>query len=75
MPKLLLAASAAFLFAASVPVFAQPPLEVRLHETHVNCDRGDRAACVRFGILLGEHPERLAEWRRAHAEWFWWDRH
>jgi hypothetical protein len=73
MQKLLLAASAAFLFASSAPAFADE-LEVRLHEMHTNCERGDRGACVRFGIALGQHPERLEAWRRGHADWFWWDR-
>ena len=73
MPKLLLAVSTALLLASATPAFAQSELDIRLHETHVNCDRGDRAACVRFGIILGAHPEKLAEWRRTHAEWFWWD--
>jgi hypothetical protein len=41
---------------------------------HQLCDKGDRKACVRFGILLGKNEQRHADWRRAHAEWFWWER-
>jgi len=41
---------------------------------HQLCDRGDRKACVRFGMILGRMQERHAEWRRVHPEWFWWER-
>ncbi len=41
---------------------------------HQLCDKGDRRACVRFGILIGENRERRDEWRRAHPEWWWWER-
>ena len=41
---------------------------------HQLCERGDRKACVRFGIILGRMQERHAEWRRAHPDWFWWER-
>lgn len=41
---------------------------------HQMCERGDRKACVRFGILLGRMQERHAEWRRMHPDWFWWER-
>jgi len=35
------------------------------------CEKGDRRACVRFGILFGQNH---ADWRRAHADWWWWER-
>jgi hypothetical protein len=41
---------------------------------HQMCERGDRRACVRFGIMLGENRARHAEWRRLHANWWWWER-
>jgi len=41
---------------------------------HQLCDRGDRRACVKFGMILGRMQERHAEWRRLHPEWFWWER-
>jgi hypothetical protein len=47
--------------------------EAELVGLHQLCDKGDRKACVRFGMLLGEAKERHADWRRAHAEWFWWE--
>jgi hypothetical protein len=71
MSKLLLCASAALLLFA-IPAKAQD-LEV-LHAYHVACDHGDRKACVRFGIMLGENKERHEEWRRTHPEYFWFER-
>ena len=41
---------------------------------HQLCDHGDRKACVRFGMMLGENKERHAEWRKAHPEFWWWER-
>ncbi len=48
--------------------------EERMRRLHFECERGDRRACVNFGILIGENRERHAEWRRAHPEWWWWER-
>ena len=39
----------------------------RLHE---RCDDGDRHACIRFGVLIGQHRERVAQWRRSHPDFF-----
>ena len=47
--------------------------EAELVGLHKLCDHGDRKACVRFGMLLGEAKERHADWHRAHAEWWWWE--
>jgi hypothetical protein len=62
--------------AATVPTAAraQNNVEAEIIGFHQLCDKGDRRACVRFGILIGENHQRHADWRRAHAEWFWWDR-
>jgi hypothetical protein len=48
--------------------------EAEIRGLHQLCEKGDRRACVRFGMILGEMRERHGEWRRAHAEWFWWER-
>lgn len=40
----------------------------------VACDDGDRRACVRLGIIIGEHRERRDEWRREHPEVFFYER-
>jgi hypothetical protein len=42
----------------------------RLMELREGCDAGDRRACVRLGILIGEHRERREAWRREHPEVF-----
>lgn len=47
--------------------------EAELVGLHQLCDKGDRRACVRFGMMLGEAKERHTEWRKAHAEWWWWE--
>jgi hypothetical protein len=77
--KLLLAASAVFLAAAGSvpmisPVHAQDARQAELLGYHVACDRGDRKACVRFGMMLGEMKERHVEWRKSHPEFWWWER-
>jgi hypothetical protein len=53
---------------------AQNVREAELIGFHQLCEKGDRRACVRFGIMIGENRERHAEWRRLHHEWFWWER-
>ena len=59
--------------ASSVPVRAQEG-QAELIGLHQLCDRGDRKACVKFGMMLGRAQERHAEWRRVHPEWFFWER-
>jgi hypothetical protein len=46
----------------------------RLSAFNLACERGDRRACVRFGILIGENRERSIEWRRERPDFFWWER-
>jgi hypothetical protein len=38
------------------------------------CEDGDRRACVRLGILIGENRERRAGWRRDHPDVFFYER-
>jgi hypothetical protein len=38
------------------------------------CEGGDRGACVRLGIIIGENRERRAAWRREHPELFFYER-
>ena len=49
-------------------------MQAELLGLHQLCDRGDRKACVKFGMILGRAQERHAELRRVHPEWFWWER-
>lgn len=56
---------------------ARADMEAREAEAlglHQLCDKGDRRACVKFGIILGENAQRHADWRKRHAEWWWWER-
>jgi hypothetical protein len=46
----------------------------RMFELRSACEDGERRACVRLGIIIGENRERRAEWRHEHPELFWWDR-
>ncbi len=59
--------------ASPAPARAQSDVQAELLGFHQLCDRGDRKACVRFGMILGRMQERHAEWRRLHPEWFWWE--
>jgi hypothetical protein len=56
------------------PALAQSNVEAEILGFHQLCDKGDRRACVRFGILIGQNQQRHADWRRAHADWWWWEK-
>jgi hypothetical protein len=56
------------------PVMVRDELRDRMLEYRQGCDEGDRRACVRLGILIGEHRERRAAWRREHPEVFFYER-
>jgi hypothetical protein len=68
--------------AAAAPVAAPAPprrvrrdeLRDRMLELREGCDEGDRRACVRLGIIIGENRERRASWRREHPEVFFYER-
>jgi hypothetical protein len=49
-------------------------LQARMYELRGACEAGDRRACVRFGIMIGENRERVAEWRRSHPDYFFYER-
>jgi hypothetical protein len=56
------------------PAHAQDAMEAEMIGFHQLCQKGDRKACIRFGILIGRNEQRHADWRRAHADWWWWER-
>jgi hypothetical protein len=58
----------------STPAKAQNAVEAEMIGFHQLCEKGDRRACVRFGILIGENRQRHADWRREHADWWWWEK-
>ena len=65
---------------AVAPVPPPPPRVVRdeladrMLALRQDCEEDDRRACVRLGILIGEHRERLAAWRREHPDVFFYER-
>jgi len=69
-----MAATTLGLLPVTTPARAQDAREAELVGFQQLCEKGDRRACVRFGILIGENRQRHADWRRAHADWFWWER-
>ena len=60
---------------------APPPAPVvrdelrdRMLRLREECEDGERRACVRLGILIGENRDRRANWRREHPEVFFYER-
>jgi hypothetical protein len=66
-------ASVLLTFAASATAVHADALEVQLVEFRRLCETGDKAACVRFGMALEKNRTRHAMWRKAHADWFFWE--
>jgi hypothetical protein len=70
--------------AAGPPVAVAPPqprarivrdeLGERMLQLRERCEDGDRRACVRLGIIIGENRERRAAWRREHPDVFFYGR-
>ena len=58
----------------TTPVRAQSAREAEMIGFHDLCEKGDRRACIKFGMILGENRAHHAEWRRRYAHWFWWER-
>ena len=46
----------------------------RMMDLRAQCEDGDRRACVRLGIIIGENRQRRAAWRREHPEVFFYER-
>ena len=49
-------------------------LQGRMFRLREACEDGDRRACVRLGIIIGENRERRAAWRQDHPELFFYER-
>jgi hypothetical protein len=45
-----------------------------MRELRMDCEDGDRRACIRFGILIGRNWERRERWREESPEFFGWER-
>jgi hypothetical protein len=61
------------------PVYVQPvarrvdPDYRRMLRLRDKCDMGERRACIRFGIAIGERRERQAQLRRDYPDLFEWE--
>jgi hypothetical protein len=49
-------------------------LRERMFGLRAACEDGDRRACVKLGIIIGENRERRAAWRREHPDLFFYER-
>jgi hypothetical protein len=49
-------------------------VRAQMAEFREGCEEGNRRACVRLGIIIGENRERRAQWSREHPEMFTWER-
>jgi hypothetical protein len=56
------------------PRVARDPLRERMLQLREGCEDGDRRACVRLGIIIGENRARREAWRREHPELFFYER-
>jgi hypothetical protein len=73
-PMLLVGAGALLLIGSHADRARAQEWGPEMQRLHALCDQGDRHACIRFGMLLGEHHERWGEWRHSHPEWWGWER-
>src|SRR5512144_1874849 len=59
------------------PERRHPPrdeLRERMFSLRAACEEGDRRACVKLGIIIGENRERRAAWRRENPDLFFYER-
>ncbi len=58
------------------PVVTAAPDDLRdqMFRLRGSCDGGDRRACVRLGIIIGENRGRTDQWRREDPDLFFWER-
>jgi hypothetical protein len=71
-------AAVALLFVgiAAAPADAQQgQRRAEMQRLHNLCDQGYKPACIRFGIMICQNQVRLAQWRREHPNWWWWERY
>jgi hypothetical protein len=46
----------------------------RMRRLREACYDGNRNACIRFGMILGQNRERERQWRRSDPDFFAWER-
>jgi len=50
-------------------------VEQALSQLHGLCERDYKPACIKFGFVVGKVPPReVRTLRKAHPEWWWWER-
>ena len=50
-------------------------VEEVLTQLHSLCERDYKPACIKLGLVVGRIPPKDAsKLRKAHPEWFWWER-
>ncbi len=66
-------ALAGLVLIASSTLAKADPADAKMHYLHALCSQGNRGACIKFGIEIGRHQERAAEWHQTHPDWFWYE--
>jgi len=61
------------LSAGAATASAQEAREAQLIGFHQLCERGDKPACVKFGMMLQQNRDRHDDWRRSHPEFFFFE--
>jgi hypothetical protein len=53
-----------------------PGIEMEMINWHIYyyLPHAPQQACVRFGVLLGQHTDKWPEWRQTRPEWFDWEK-
>jgi hypothetical protein len=70
-------AAATLMLALAMPAAAQQKVspEQALTQLHGLCERDYKPACIKFGLIVGKLPPRVErDLRRAHPDWWWWER-
>jgi hypothetical protein len=55
------------------PPVVRDPMRDRMLELRGACEAGDRGACVRLGIIIGENRGRVAAWRHDYPDVFFYE--
>jgi hypothetical protein len=76
MVRILMLAGA-LLLAFTAPAASQKKITVEqaLAQLYGLCDRDYKPACIKLGLVIGRiPPKQVDKLRRAHPEWWWWER-
>jgi hypothetical protein len=76
MARVLLGA-AALMLALTMPAAAQQRVtpEQALTQLHGLCEQDYTPACIKMGLIIGKlPPPETRKLRKAHPDWWWWER-